>query len=325
MSDLRQILIRIGCLSALAGSLVIPSGALAEQRITIGTGSKTGVYYALGTAMCEAFKRNNPSVACFVKETKGSVENAARLQKGEIQFGILQSDIQFKAISGKGVFKKTGALKNLRALFSTHRETLALVARRDSGIQTLSDLPGKAINIGALTTGTNGTMINVMRTHNWTKTTFSKIEQLAPRDQEKALCSGRIAATAFLAGHPNSLVSKLLNTCDARLVSATGPGIDRLIRAEPYYVPAIIPKGAYKGITADVRSIGLLATVMAGAKVPDAMVYEMTASVFGNLNLIKRKHRSLRYLQRIEMSRLGMTAPRHAGAQRYFVEAGLLQ
>lgn len=294
------------------------------ERLVIGTGGKTGVYYALGTAMCEALQRVRSKMECIVRETKGSVGNAALLAKGEIDIGILQSDVQYKAVNARGVFKKTGALTDLRALFSAHHETLAIVARRDRSILSLGDLPGNNINIGSIATGTHTTMVRIMQAQGWTTETFPKIATLTAANQRAALCNGDVAATAFLVGHPNALLRSLIEDCQGRLIDVIGPEIDRLIAAEPFYVRALIPKGAYPGLHIDIKSIGLLATVMARKDAKEELIYAFTSAVFRNLDLVKRKHRSLSYLQRLEMARLGMTAPRHPGAERYLLETGFL-
>jgi TRAP transporter TAXI family solute receptor len=72
--------------------------AAAQQRfITIGTGGVTGVYYAVGGAICRLMNkdRQKTGIRCSVESTGGSVFNANAIKTGELDFGMAQSDIQY--------------------------------------------------------------------------------------------------------------------------------------------------------------------------------------------------------------------------------------
>src|SRR3954469_10966473 len=98
--------------------------ALAQQKfVTIGTGGVTGVYYAVGGAVCRLMnkERAKTGLRCSVESTGGSVFNANAIKSGELDFGLAQSDIQFNATKGEGQFKGK-ADPDLRAVFSVHPE-----------------------------------------------------------------------------------------------------------------------------------------------------------------------------------------------------------
>jgi uncharacterized protein len=58
---------------------------------------------------------------------------------------------------------------------------------------------------------------------------------------------------------------------------------------------------------------------------PEDEVYELVRAVFENLETFKRLHPALAQLRAEEMVKLGVAAPLHPGAERYFREAGLLR
>jgi uncharacterized protein len=112
--------------------------ALAQQKfVTIGTGGVTGVYYAVGGAICRLMNKNRAETGlrCSVESTGGSVFNVNAIKAGELDFGLAQSDVQFNAAKGEGQFKGN-ADPDLRAIFSVHPEpftvsvlTSAILAR----------------------------------------------------------------------------------------------------------------------------------------------------------------------------------------------------
>src|SRR5918995_5512892 len=100
---------------AAAGLLALTSfgtPAVAQQKfVTIGTGGVTGVYYAVGGAVCRLLNkdRKQHGIRCSVESTGGSAFNINTIKGGELDFGMAQSDTQYQAFKGEKGFKDGGA------------------------------------------------------------------------------------------------------------------------------------------------------------------------------------------------------------------------
>jgi len=307
-----------------AAALALLPQAAQAKALKIGTGSKGGVYIQLGKAICEIVRREMRGTTCSAEPSTGSIDNLIGLKKGTFDLGIVQSDVQFHAVNGTGTFANIGIIKGIYSLFSAHPESLAVVTKKDSGIEDLGDLVGKRIDIGKVKSGTSATMRLLIEAMSLKHSDFAKVETYDVREQYGAICGRRVDATAFLAGHPNAIVRKLIQLCDIEFVRAEGAAADRLIASNPYYVRALIPKDSYPGMFADVPTIGLVATVMASDRLDAATAYYLTKAVFENLHFIASKHPAFLRLHPLEMARNGMTAPRHPGAAEYLREVGRL-
>ena len=294
------------------------------KSLTIGTGSNGGVYIQLGKAICDVVRREMRGTKCSAVTSKGSIDNIIGIKKGTYDLGIVQSDVQYHAVKGTGTFANIGAVKGIYSLFSAHPESLAVMARKDSGINGLSDIAGKRINIGKVTSGTNATMRLLFDAMGLPLNSFPLVATLKVTDQYNAICGRKVDLTAFLAGHPNGTLSKLIKLCGIGFIPVSGAAADRLISSNPYYVHALIPKEAYSGLTADVPTVGLIATVMTGAQLDAATAYQLTKAVFENLHFITSKHPAFYRLYPLEMARKGITAPHHPGAAQYLREVGRL-
>ena len=79
----------------------------------------------------------------------------------------------------------------------------------------------------------------------------------------------------------------------------------------------------YDNHTEDVPTLGVRAILVTLNERPEAEVYELVKAVFEGLKTFKRLHPALADLKPEEMVSLGITAPLHPGAERYFREAGL--
>ncbi|WP_420347154.1 TAXI family TRAP transporter solute-binding subunit [Pelagibius sp.] len=300
--------------------------ASAEEAMTIGTGSRAGVYFQVGRAACRLINetRDAHGIACSAEPTAGSIANLEALRKGEIEFAVAQSDWQFHAVNGTSRFAEAEADPDLRAVFSVHGEPFTLVARRDSGIRHLRDLAGKRVNIGNPGSGQRGTMEVVMRAMNWDKASFSLAEELPASQQSLALCHDRVQAMIYTVGHPNDSVAQAVRLCDAVIAEVSGQQIQKLVDENPYYAMTAVPGGLYAGNTKDVTTFGVKATLVTSAAVPAETVYSVTKAIFENLDQFRAMHPAFARLQPEVMVRDGLSAPLHEGAARYFKERGWL-
>lgn len=313
--------------SALATAVMTAGMANAQSFITIGTGSVTGVYYPTGGAICKLVnaERKVHNVRCSVESTGGSIYNVNTMRAGELDFGVVQSDWQYHGYNGTSQFAEQGPYKKMRAVFSLHTEPFNIIARTDAGINSVEDLKGKRVNIGNPGSGDRATMGVVMDAMGWTNADFKLVSELKGSERSQALCDNKIDAFVYVVGHPNGSIKEATTSCDAKLVSATGPAIDKIVADNPYYAKSTVPGGMYKGTDQDVHSFGVAATLVSSTDVPDEVVYAVVKSVFENFDTFKRLHPAFANLKPENMVKDGLSIPLHPGAEKYYKEAGYIK
>jgi len=317
-------------LGLIAGGTLLAAdlaSAQEQQFITIGTGGVTGVYYPTGGAICRLvnLQRQEHGIRCSVESTGGSVYNVNTIRQGELDMGVVQSDVQFKALKGEGEeFQDQGPFEDLRAVFSVHAEPFTVVARADSGIETFDDLQGKRVNVGNPGSGQRSTMEVLMEAKGWTMDDFALASELKSAEQAQALCDNKIDAMVFTVGHPSGSIQEATTTCDTKLIPVSGSEVDQLVEQNPYYAKATIPGGMYRGTDEDVETFGVKATFVSSAAVPDEVVYEVTEAVFENFEDFKKLHPAFETLQKEDMVTQALSAPLHPGAEKYYQEAGMM-
>src|SRR5207237_8596435 len=97
----------------------------------------------------------------------------------------------------------------------------------------------------------------------------------------------------------------------AKLVSLTGPAIDKLVTEKPDYSHATTPAGLYPNNPQESKTYGVLATLVTSSKVPAEMVYTVVKAVFDNFDEFKKLHPALANLKPEEMVKNGLSAPLH--------------
>lgn len=318
--------IRFLAASALLSTLAVPAQAQEETFITIGTGGVTGVYYPTGGAICRLVNRNRADhgIRCSVRSTGGSVYNVNAVRSGELEFGVAQSDVQFQASNGEGQFADQGADETLRAVFSIHPEPFTVVARAGSGIETFADLEGKRVNIGNPGSGQRALMERMMEEMGWTTDSFQLASELQAAEQSQALCDNNIDAMVYSVGHPSGSIQEATTACESVIVPVDNEASAGLIENNPYYREATIPGGMYRGNDEDITTFGVGATLVTSSEVSEDVVYEVVKAVFENFDQFKGLHPAFANLEAEQMANDGLSAPLHAGAQRYYEEAGLV-
>lgn len=317
--------LKLTAVAAVTTAMMAPA-AQAEEFITIGTGGVTGVYYPTGGAICRLVNkgRKDHGIRCSVESTGGSVYNVETIKAGELEFGVAQSDIQYNAYNGVVQFEGD-AFEGLRAVFSVHPEPFTVVARADAGISSFEDLKGKRVNIGNPGSGQRATMEVLMEKMGWTAGDFALASELKAAEQSAALCDNQIDAMVYTVGHPSGSIQEATTACDSVLVEVSGDAVTALVDEFPFYSVATIPGGMYRGNDNDVTTFGVRATLVSSDAVSEDAVYALTAAVFDNFEDFKGLHPAFANLTPEEMATQAISAPLHAGAEKYYKEKGMIE
>jgi TRAP transporter TAXI family solute receptor len=309
--------------AVVALSAFAPPAAAQQKFVTVGTGGVTGVYYAVGGAVCRLMNKDRAKtgIRCSVESTGGSVFNANAIATGEQEFGMAQSDVQFNATKGEGQFKGK-AMADLRSVFSVHPEPFTVLARNDVGVTKFEDFKGKRFNIGNPGSGTLVSMEELLKAMGWTRQSFALAAELKADEQGTALCDNKIDGFFYGVGHPSAAIQDPTTACGAKLIPLTGAAVDGLVKAHPYYAYATIPGGMYANNPNPTATYGVLATMITSAKVPDATVYALVKAVFDNFDEFKKLHPAFAHLDPKNMVKDGLSAPLHPGAIKYYKEKG---
>jgi hypothetical protein len=315
--------------AALGAAFALPAGVVQAQQkyITIGTGGVTGVYYAAGGAICRLVNKDRKvhNIRCSVESTGGSVFNINTMKAGELDMGVAQSDVQFNALKGVANFKDAGGWGELRAVMSLHPEPFTVLSRKEANIKAFTDFKGKRFNVGNPGSGTRASMEELLATMGWKMSDFALAAELKADEHGPALCDGKIDGFFYGVGHPSANIQDPTTTCGAKLVSLTGPAVEKLVKERSYYAKATIPGGLYPNNPQATETYGVLATFVSSTKTPPDTIYAVVKAVFDNFDEFKKLHPALANLKPESMIKDGLSAPLHDGAVKYYKEKGWLK
>jgi uncharacterized protein len=293
--------------------------------VSLGTGELTGVYYPVGQAICEIIDRdtNRNGVRCSAEGTPGSAYNLDAIRNGDLEFGIIQSDVAYAAYNGEGAYADK-PFEDLRSVVMLYPELVTILVRAGSGIRDIAGLAGRRINVGRLGSGAFATWSAIEAAFSWKDGKKVKITDLPADAASHALCAGEIDANVFVIGHPSGTVRRQLSACEINFVPISGPEIDTLVSAAPSLKKGFIP-GALYGMAVDTPTIGTDAVVMTSANENTKAVAAFAQAIIGQIDDLRKRHPALAGLTVEAMTGGNFPIPLHPVASQVYRQLGLLK
>jgi len=316
-------------IAATAAALALAGGAaLAQQRLFFGiaTGGTGGTYYPLGGMLAQLISNKATvgaqKVSATAEAAGASVGNARLLGNKEIESAFVAADILDAAYNGTGQFNGA-ALKNLRALGALYPETVQFITRADSGINSVRDLKGKSISSGAPGSGQYQLLTDLLRVHGMNRNDVKEDSSSFTQAVDK-IKDGNLHATLITAGVPTSAVTDFAQSHALKIIPLSGPEIAELQKQQPYYASVPLPANTYKGQTAAVPTLAVMAVWATHDTLPEPVAYEVTKALYENVSIMGQVHVQGKNISLATATAVG-TAPLHPGAARYLREKGVLK
>ncbi len=291
-----------------------------EEFVHIATGNTSGTYYPIGGAMSEILNADIAKMHSSVQTTSGSVSNLKLLQEGTVELAIVQNDIAHYALNGLEMFKDENKHKfeNLRGIAALYPETCQIVVLESSGINSISDLRGKKVAVGAEGSGVE---INARQILSAYDITYDSIDAqfLSFSAASKALNEGRIDAAFLTAGTPTAAVEDVASQHKIHLLSIDDEHVAILTSKYPFYTKTTLAKGTYAGLENDVQTVSVMALLVCNDRVNDDLGYQITKTLFTHLDNLKEAHSAISHLEKSKVNE-GMTLEVNGGAKKFFAE-----
>lgn len=292
-----------------------------QRDISILTGDETGVYYPLGQALAAIYRRAFPGSTITVQTTHGSVQNLNLLQsgRGEVAFALADSvGFAWQGVTNIGFAEKLDKLRTIAAIYPNY---IQIVASRASGIDSLEDLKGKRVSVGAPRSGTE---VNARRVFQAAGLTYDMMDvEYLPFSESVALMKeGQLDATLQSAGLGVASIRDLAHALPIAIVPVPPAVVQRI--GDPTYLSRPIPAGTYLGEDRVRMTAAMNNLLMTREGLPDEVVYTMTKSLFENLPELVAAHPAARDIA-LATAAQGLPVPLHPGAARYYREQGVLK
>lgn len=314
--------------AVLAAAVAVGTTAFAQQRMFFGiaTGGTGGTYYPLGGMLAQLISNkatvDGKKISATAEAAGASVANAKLLGNGDVESAFVAADILNAAYTGSGQFQ--GApIKSLRVLGALYPETVQLITRADSGINSVRDLKGKSISSGSPGSGQYQLLTDLLTVHGMTRADVKEDLSSFTQAVDK-IKDGNLDATLITAGVPTAAVTDFAQSHALKVIPLSGPEVAALQKQQPFYTNVKLPANTYKGQDTAVDTLAVMAVWATHDKVPDNVAYEVTKALYENTAIMGQVHVQGKNISTNTALAVG-EVPLHPGAQRYFKEKGIVK
>lgn len=309
--------------AAAAVTLLVGASAFAQDRsdwpdsVSVGTASQGGTYFIYGAGWAnlvgETLGINTSS-----EVTGGPVQNAALVQTGDLEFGMVTMGPAYDAWVGESALAPGLEHDALRAMFPMYQTSFMFVTLASSGIESVADLEGKTVGVGPAG-GTPGTYLPRFLE---TLDVNVEVRNGGASDLAGQLQDGLIDAFGFAAGIPIAAFTQVEAQTDANIFAFTPEEVDTLLEAFPSVAEFTVPADTYQSTDEDLNSVSMWNFAIARADMPESLVYEITKTVLENNDRMLEIHNAAKETLPEHVDK-NQFLPFHPGAVRYFEETGI--
>lgn len=291
------------------------SGGETPDFLSMLTGGTSGTYYPLGGEMAKIIT-DETGIQTDAVSSNASADNMIALAEGEAEIAFSQTDVTADAIEGINAFDE--AIDNVVAIGSLYPETVQIVTTEKAGIESVEDLAGEKVSVGAPGSGTYINAEQILEVHGMTMDDIDA-QNLDFEESTGGIQDGNIAAAFITAGTPTGAVEGLSATEDVQIVPVEEDKAEELVDMYPYYAVDTVEEGTY-GVDSDVPTVAVLAMLAITEDIDEDTVYDITKSIYENADSMA--HDKAQFIK-VENALDGIGIDVHPGAQKYYDEQGV--
>lgn len=300
-----------------------------NQKYLIATANSGGTFYPVGVgiatiASLELSKKNKLIFSAIT--SAGSAENIDMLEKGKVNFALLQGLFASMAWQGKATYENK-AKKNLRSISMLWQNVEQFTINKDfvktGNIMDLKNLYGKNFSISGRNSGSRVSAETIM---NSLGIDFNKmnIKYLGYTPSSIALNDGKIQGMNTPSGPPTAAVTNLFSSIgdDIKVLEFEKKNLKVINNNYPVWNSYIIKAGTYPNQIKDIHTIAQPNLLVVTKETPMQTVYLLTKAIYENLAFLNTVHKATKVMS-LQKAIQGLPMPLHPGAVKFYKEKGI--
>jgi len=293
------------------------------------TATTGGTYYPVGVALATITKAQlyeTEGLSLSAISSAGSLENVKLMRDNQAQFALLQGIFAAWAWNGDGPFSRPQTW--LRSISGTWQNVDHFVLRKELSptgtIMDLASLEGERFVMGARNSGAAWSGDYILTRLGIDYSDNLDLAWMGYGATANAIQDGSIVGMNVPAGVPVSAITRAMATTGETLTLLEFSDEQLAQVNDPYALWSryVLPAETYPNQPEQVHTIAHPNVFAVRADIPEDHVYKITRAIFENLAALHEIHGATRELT-LEVALVGLGAPLHPGAARYYRERGI--
>ena len=307
-------------LSAPALSLAPASGHAQTMVVRLGTSVEGGGFAPYAAALLDALRSVDPILDIKVVETKGSSENAERLQSGDLDIGLVSGEVMYEWLARD---RERPKLKVVSVIYSTPG---MFAVHPDTRFRRIGDLRGRPVVWSPKGTGSSvqaryvmdGLGLDVDRD-------FEAIYHERFTDGPTMVIERRAVALWGSGYRWPGFVELANQPGGVRFVVPTAAEILQIRARYPFLAQLVVPPGLYPGQYEPIATVGAWSFILCRPDLDDAVGFPLAKSLHkAERASVPSKH-TQQTTARNTLAAISTPDQLHPGVLRFYREAKLIQ
>lgn len=304
-------------LTPLAVLLVTALPATAQERIALGSTNAQSSHYAYFAALAGLLNEKTDLQASVV-ETGATVDNLRRMERGQLDAGLITTSALYQANAGEGEF--TDAPIESLLLWAYSLAPQLIIVRQDADIATIEDLDGQRFGPGQRGSSTEATSEQVMTllgiAPEWVRGSNAELANEIKDDRLSGFIKSAVG-TKF-----DPLTTDIATLTPLKVLPISEAQADMIRESLPELSIVEQPADAQQAADAPYLAWGFMIGVGARPGLSDEIAYAMTKAVIEDTTVQQAAFADLKGNSIPELTLAYATSPLHPGAIRAYEEAG---
>lgn len=293
----------------------------ANRFLSVGTAPPGGAFFVVGGAVSEVLGQYGSEYGWQVtsEATMGSQENIRRLASGELDVALSNAAITYHAVRGQGEWERP---YEMRSVMTLAPNVALFITLASSDVTGIADLAGRRVVVGPAGAGFEYFVRPIVEAHGIGYDDMNVLH--ATQSGAVDMLTDGSATAAFLGGAvPTASITQAAASSDIRFVPFEPAVREGLIADYPFFRPATIPAGTYRGQEEDFQGLDVGSMhLIASADADEELIYRITRVLYENRDAVRQRHPAGAAINPDNVVRRTGTEF-HPGAIRYYREAGI--
>ncbi|WP_336081409.1 TAXI family TRAP transporter solute-binding subunit [Thalassospira sp. CH_XMU1448-2] len=307
---------KLALAGVLAFGLSVP--AFAQDKLLIGSTSASSSHYGYFVSVAKLINDAKNDIEASVVETGATMDNLRRIERNQIDLGLVTTNVAQHAHSGTKAFDGK-AMENLGLLWVYTGAPQNVIVREDAGISSLAELAGQRFNPGIKGSATESTTEAVFQTlglsSDYVRGSTTDVVDMIKDNR----VTGYVKSGAGLKLDSSTL--DIATFTPIKVLSLTDAQKQTLLEKMPDVSVVDIPEGAADGVpTYSTWSFGV--GVGASANLSEDAAYKIVDAIMTDKEVQGAAMASVKGVNLAELTLQYATIPLHPGAAKWFRENG---
>jgi hypothetical protein len=302
--------------AALAISLAHGVAHAQPRKMLIGTTSTSSSHYGYFVAVSQVINKDVKGIETSVVETGATMDNLRRMERQQVDLGLVTTNVMFHANRGSGDFEGKPSKTRLLWVYSIAPQNV--IVRKDANVKSLPDLAGRKFNTGLKGSATERTTDAVFSLLNIKPDVLRGSTGEIVDAIKDGRAVGYVKSGAGLA--VDASTREIATFTPVSVLGLAAPQKASIQRAMPELSIVDVPgSGDIPAYTTWGFGVG----AAAGADMDEATAHAIVKAVCEDKQVQAAAFAEVKGLDIAQMTLEYATSPLHPGAVKYFKERGL--